>query len=68
MRQPDPGRQVPSGYRTPAGWAKVLRGSPATLSFAVLFWATGALTAEEAAGVAQTGTQRTRGVRTGDCA
>jgi S1-C subfamily serine protease len=27
-----------------------------------------ALTAEEAAGVAQTGTQRTRGVRTGDCA
>ena len=27
-----------------------------------------ALTAEEAAPVAQTGTQRTRGVRTGDCA
>src|SRR6478736_6198557 len=45
MRQPDPGRQVPSGYRTPAGWARVLRGSPATLTFVVLFWATGALSA-----------------------
>jgi lysylphosphatidylglycerol synthetase-like protein (DUF2156 family) len=45
MRQPDPGREVPSGYRTPAGWARVLRGSPATLTYVVLFWATGALSA-----------------------
>lgn len=41
MPQPDQGRRVPSGYRTPAGWAKVVRGSPATLIFVVLFWAAG---------------------------
>jgi phosphatidylglycerol lysyltransferase len=45
MRQPDQGRRVPSGYRTPAGWARVLRGSPATLTFVVLVWAAGALSA-----------------------
>ena len=45
MRQPDQGRRVPSGYRTPAGWARVLRGSPATLVFVVLLWAAGALSA-----------------------
>src|SRR5690349_8399952 len=41
MQQPDQGRQMPSGYRRPAGWVRVLRGSPATLAFVVLFWVAG---------------------------
>jgi phosphatidylglycerol lysyltransferase len=45
MRQPDQGRRVPAGHRTAAGWARVLRDSPATLIFVILLWAAGALSA-----------------------
>ncbi|MFE4543836.1 bifunctional lysylphosphatidylglycerol flippase/synthetase MprF [Arthrobacter sp. NPDC056727] len=41
MRQPDQGQQSLSGNRKPAGWGRVLRGSPATLIFVVLFWTAG---------------------------
>ncbi|HKS01687.1 MAG TPA: hypothetical protein VJS86_08410, partial [Arthrobacter sp.] len=43
MRQPDPGRRIPSGYLRSAGWVRVLGGSPATLTFVVLFWTAGLL-------------------------